>query len=98
MSSIQLLANDLASRVPAMAQDCAINNATVIEREIEAVLAENLRERDALLRECLDVLEITCPFYSGDYLWQYIKADELAAKLDQFLRGPRAQRSELKVK
>lgn len=51
-NSIQLLAHDLASRIPAMAQDSAINNAHMIEKEIEAVVAE----RDALLREVMEAM------------------------------------------
>lgn len=45
-TSIQLLAHSLAARVPAMAQDCTINNAHVIEKEIEAVFKAKLAQMD----------------------------------------------------
>lgn len=58
--SIQLLASSLAVRVPAMAQDSPVNNAYLIEKEIEAefklALALATAEDKALLWEALSVL------------------------------------------
>ncbi len=58
MNHIQLLAHSLASRVPAMAQDCAINNAYMMEKEIAAVLEKELADREQKPQHASLVLQI----------------------------------------
>lgn len=53
MNHTQLLAHSLASRVPAMAQDCTINNAWMIEREIARVVDQEVQQREVLLINAL---------------------------------------------
>jgi len=51
-NAIALLAHSLAARIPAFAQDCVINNAHVIQAEIEACVMIALAEKGCLLQHC----------------------------------------------
>jgi hypothetical protein len=51
-NAIALLAHSLAARIPAFAQDCVINNAHVIEKEIEACVMIAMAEKGVLLAGC----------------------------------------------
>lgn len=46
-----------------MAQDCAINNAHVIEKEIEAAVGKELADRDRALAQCLAALDAVINHY-----------------------------------
>ena len=85
MKSIQLLAHSLAARVPAMQQDCTVNNAYMIEQEIKDAVAKELEARDILLREALLALEAMSPALRRNASWVNARAEVLIAKLEKAL-------------
>ncbi len=86
MNHIQLLAHSLAARVPAMSQDCHINNAHLIQKEVEQALHEEMLDRDVLLLNALLAID---ELLKKRPLWEGAErsASELAGKMRAFMVG-----------